>query len=78
LTPAKPASPPGELTGLDAFFASQPLASTPQGGREFGFTGESAGGRGAQGDAETDQFSGMGPLLEEADADVFQRVHAMV
>lgn len=66
-------------TGLDAFFASQPIAQTPRGGAETGFAGESDGppAQGIQ-PQEQNAFLGMGPLLEEDDGDVYRTIQGLV
>jgi hypothetical protein len=76
VSPTKPANP-SDLVGLDASLASLPMAQTPRGGMESPFAGES--GPRSQAPAQPQgQFAGMGPLLEEADADVFKATHALV
>lgn len=67
-------------TGLDAFFAAQPQAQTPRGGVETGFSGESDGRTDATTieDTQAQDFTGLGPLLEEDDGEVFRTIHGLV
>ncbi len=88
MSPTLPARP-NDLSGLDALLAGQPLAQSPRGGNESGFTGQSgersggskpAGGdpsQQAQGDPQQ-PFAGLGPLLESDPKDVFQQTHGLV
>lgn len=88
--PTKPA-PPGPFQGLPAALASVPMAESPRGGADNSFRGEYSGPAiqskatsltlGLPDDASAEEqnpFAGMGPWLENPDADVFKSVDGMV
>lgn len=75
------------MEGLAAQFARIPITQTPRGGVESGVTGVTIGA--LTDDAppdvqpedmaqQPDQFAGMGPILENDDAEVFDETNAMV
>lgn len=73
--PTAPASP-GPLTGLDALLASLPVAATPRGGVDSGFTGVTTGPEADQANAEQDR--GLGPLLTLPPTEVFATIDELV
>lgn len=77
MSPIKPPNP-ADLVGLDAQLASLPQAQTPRGGMEFGFDGSTLSGAGKPAPTPEGEFAGMGPLLEDGDADVFKQVDGLV
>lgn len=70
------------LEGYAAQLAGYPLAETPRGGMENGFAGVTLGGSKpatAQApEGEQNPFAGMGPILENADPDVFKLTDGLV
>lgn len=80
---------PQLLTGLDAFFAGQPMSTTMRGGANEAFNGSSApptpnaaptGAPPAVPGATPEQspFAGMGSYLEDDDKAVFKTIHELV
>ena len=64
-------------TGQNAADMGLPLADTPRGGLEFGSLAQEHYGMGPKADA-TQQFAGMGPLLEDDDQTVYKTLHELV
>lgn len=68
---------------MAAQLASTPLTQTPRGGPDSGFTGVTDGGATqktdtAAPDGQPEDFAGMGPILEDADKDVFKDTNDLI